>query len=300
MVRKRAEGAVDKVTFQRPDISQKLYELIPVFPGWENTRTMPVGYHRHLFYELLWITSGSIVQVADFTEFTTTTNRLLFLPKGIVHHCTEGQSANGILLLFNEDFFSLEQAVALRGFLIFDPLAKPIQLTLNPGDEKVLHSIVDLLRNDSVEPVSFSHNLVFQSLLYTLLYKVEQIAQRSADSLPVYNGQNQELYFRFSQLLDTHFRAEHTVRFYASALHVSPKQLARSLAISNHGHTTLELIHARLIMEAKRLLAYSAHSVKEIGFDIGMDDAAYFSRLFKQKTGVSPEAFRTLWSLKSC
>lgn len=295
MARHTAEGAINNAKFRRPDDSQKLYELIRVFPGWEKSRMMPRGYHRHLFYELLWLKSGNSVQLADFTEYIVTANQLLFLPQNVIHQCCDGQSAEGVLLLFKEDFFSLDQAAAFRNFLLFNPLVGPLLLTPAPADEKTLRHLFNLLLDDASEPTNFSQNLALQSLLYALLYKVEQIAQHSAGTAKIHSVANLDVYFRFSVLLETHFRTHHTVGFYASALHLSPKQLSRNLAISSRGSTTQQLIHARLIIEAKRLLAYSTHSVKEIAFTIGIEDAAYFSRLFKQKTGISPDAFRAMW-----
>ena len=51
------------------------------------------------------------------------------------------------------------------------------------------------------------------------------------------------------------------------------------------------------MLEARRLLAYTAFSVAEIAFQLGFDPA-YFSRAFTRQEGLSPAAFRrrALWS----
>jgi AraC-like DNA-binding protein len=46
------------------------------------------------------------------------------------------------------------------------------------------------------------------------------------------------------------------------------------------------------IEKAKMLLADHTVSIKEIAFLLNFESAFYFSRLFKEKTGLSPEAFR--------
>ncbi|MBK5203579.1 MAG: AraC family transcriptional regulator, partial [Prolixibacteraceae bacterium] len=42
----------------------------------------------------------------------------------------------------------------------------------------------------------------------------------------------------------------------------------------------------------KELLLSTNKSVKEISFELGFQSIYYFSRLFKNKTGISPSAFR--------
>jgi AraC family transcriptional activator of pobA len=52
------------------------------------------------------------------------------------------------------------------------------------------------------------------------------------------------------------------------------------------------LIHARILLEAKRQLHYTDSAVKEIATSLGIDDAAYFTRFFTRRVGVSPREFR--------
>ena len=47
------------------------------------------------------------------------------------------------------------------------------------------------------------------------------------------------------------------------------------------------------IMRAKGLLLTTNLSIKEISYELGFDSIYYFSRLFKQKTGVAPSEFRS-------
>lgn len=54
------------------------------------------------------------------------------------------------------------------------------------------------------------------------------------------------------------------------------------------------LIHQRMNI-AKELLRFSNDPIKVIADKIGIENTAYFSRLFKQKTGVSPNSYRKNW-----
>jgi AraC family transcriptional activator of pobA len=52
------------------------------------------------------------------------------------------------------------------------------------------------------------------------------------------------------------------------------------------------VLHARLMLEAKRSLVYTSMTVAEVGYSLGFADPAYFSRVFARRAGVAPAAFR--------
>jgi AraC-like DNA-binding protein len=52
------------------------------------------------------------------------------------------------------------------------------------------------------------------------------------------------------------------------------------------------VIQDRIIQEAKRLFYYTDKSAKEIAADLGFDDAAHFSRFFKNQAGIPPTEFK--------
>lgn len=53
-----------------------------------------------------------------------------------------------------------------------------------------------------------------------------------------------------------------------------------------------EIIETRKLIEAKNLLATTDKTVAEIGFELGYSDKAYFTTVFKKKSGQTPTEFR--------
>jgi AraC family transcriptional activator of pobA len=47
-----------------------------------------------------------------------------------------------------------------------------------------------------------------------------------------------------------------------------------------------------LFQEAQRSLAYTRMSVAEVGYTLGFEDPAYFSRAFRRHYGQSPSEYR--------
>jgi AraC family transcriptional regulator, transcriptional activator of pobA len=96
---------------------------------------------------------------------------------------------------------------------------------------------------------------------------------------------------RFQALLEEHFRQLHLVAEYARLLALTPGHL-NHLAKAATGQTASALFDARLVLEAKRLLAHSDATVDQIARDLGFRDASYFGRHFRRHVGQPPGAFR--------
>lgn len=77
----------------------------------------------------------------------------------------------------------------------------------------------------------------------------------------------------------------------AARLGVSEKQM-RSTCRRAGALPPARMLIQRRMLEARRLLAYSALSVAEVGYAVGFSDPAYFTRAFTLEVGLSPRAYR--------
>ena len=59
------------------------------------------------------------------------------------------------------------------------------------------------------------------------------------------------------------------------------------------GKTALEYIQEKVIDLAKERLFDQSKSVSEVAFEMGYKYPQHFTRLFKQRVGVSPQEYRT-------
>lgn len=84
-----------------------------------------------------------------------------------------------------------------------------------------------------------------------------------------------------------------TVSDLADKVNLSPNYLS-DLLKKETGMNTKDHIHHFLIEEAKNILLSSNKSVSEIAYELGFEYPQYFSKLFKQKTGNTPQEFRNL------
>jgi AraC family cel operon transcriptional repressor len=80
--------------------------------------------------------------------------------------------------------------------------------------------------------------------------------------------------------------------------HVSPGHICREWK-KYFGSTPTQWINARRLENAARLLLQSNLSIKEIGLRCGFDNTTYFYRLFQNKFGLAPRAYRLKTSAES-
>ncbi len=247
-----------------------------------------MGHHRHEFHELLWVDQGHSRQVVDLHEYHLQPGELLFMPRGCVHWYEGREACFGGMLLFNDEFLTAAQAEGLRFFSLFDPLRSSLRCVPAAAEWASIGRLLAEMQHEQAHPTPVGGAAVLQSLLVAVLHKLEAATGPAAR---VKNNEPAGISQRFRVLLEAHFRTEHGVGFYAAALGCSPRQLTTALQAAT-GQPARHLIGERLVLEAKRYLAYTDHRVSEVAYALGFEDPAYFSRLFRQKTGHSAAVFR--------
>ena len=86
-------------------------------------------------------------------------------------------------------------------------------------------------------------------------------------------------------------KSPQSIKQMAKEMHLSPERFAVLYRKFFGSSPYNEIIEARLA-EAKRLLVISSQNIQEIAASCGWDDAHYFSRIFKKKTGIPPIEYR--------
>jgi len=131
---------------------------------------------------------------------------------------------------------------------------------------------------------------ILRSLLKRSIILVTRL-RREQRLKPGQSEDDIDLVRKFNLLVENHYKEHHRVKDYANLLNHSPKTLA-SLFVRSQERTPLEVIHHRLALEARRMLLFTDSSVQEIAFAVGFEDAAHFSKFFKQQAGMAPVEFR--------
>jgi AraC family transcriptional activator of pobA len=214
---------------------------------------------------------------------------LVLAPAGTVHAFTWPAGSEGYVLTVSDN--RLRAAIAGHDALdgLFDQgfsAALDRRGGAASGLAQALGQCLDaLVRNDA-----FSRAAVAARLLLVLV-ETARLKRDARDAGLVSPRPEARLAARFRDLVESRFRQSVTIAELAGELGASEKQLRLACRRAG-GHTPLGHLRARRLLEARRLLTYSAMTVSEIAYSLGFDDPAYFSRFFSSQVGESPVEFR--------
>ena len=109
---------------------------------------------------------------------------------------------------------------------------------------------------------------------------------------------NSDILVQFERLLDDYFRSDKArdlgtpnVTYCAEQLHLSANYFG-DLIKKETGSTALDYIQNKTIDEAKTRLFDTTKSINDVSFDLGFKYQQHFTRLFKQRTGMTPFEYR--------
>ena len=192
---------------------------------------------------------------------------------------------------FNREFYCIvdhDAEVSCVGFLF--AAGDQVFVSLDEATHQKMEWLLNLFIAELKTRDTIQHEMLLV-LLKRLIIDITRLA-RSAYIPEVKEQPEQfDLVRHFNLLVEKHFRTEHSVQFYANQLNKSPKTLANIFPKYNQ-KPPLQIIQGRIILEAKRLLSYTDKTVKELTYELGFEDPAYFTTFFKRATGQSPVEFR--------
>ena len=249
--------------------------------------------HLHDFYSIFWIESGEAIHATEFVEYSLKADTILFVPPGLKHRMYIDQSVEGVYMLFNEGFIQYNRTnhVPLKEYRLFNNPDFKSLITLSPAKREKLKTITGLIFDELQTPDDYSQEIAL-NLLHLFLSESRRIFDHQ------YQAYKEEPHstpdatiIKFKQLIEDNFTKEKNVSPYAEMLNMNPSCL-NELAKRTTGITAGELIRNRVIDETKKLLYSSSISGKEIAFQLGFDDPAYFSRFFRKYTGTTLKEYR--------
>lgn len=92
--------------------------------------------------------------------------------------------------------------------------------------------------------------------------------------------------------IDEHYSEEMSLAMLAERYHVASTYFSRMFR-QEIGESLILYITRRRVEKAKEYIRNSDMNLTEIAFVVGYDDYAYFSRVFKKSTGVSPRDYKS-------
>ena len=194
-------------------------------------------------------------------------------------------------LLFNQPFYCInnhDEEVSCNGIIFFGTQDIPV-ISLDKVEQYKFGLLYEVLI-DEFQTMDKIQGEMLEVLLKRMIIKSTRLAKEQLITKKLDNRQI-DVIRQFNVLVDTHFKEKRQVQDYADLLHKSPKTLSNIFKTYN-SKSPLRIIHERIVLEAKRLLYYTDKSISDIAFDLGYEELAPFSKLFKKITGETPSKFQ--------
>lgn len=274
---------------QGSDVELDLLHIEPIRDrsGPNDWRIRPHAHPDHVQVLLVWQGAGSI-RFED-RQVAIPAPSVMCIPAGVVHQIdftpgTDGYvvtAALGCLRIAAAQDARLAQAA---GRAAVYPVAET-----GMSQPAVLDTFETLHREFIWSaPGRRSAIVAMFTRILVMILRLSVAGESRSDGAP---DRDYDLLLRYRALLEDHFRSQRALAFYAGELAVTPARL-NAACKARAGRTASELLHDRLITEAKRYLIYTESSVAQVAHLTGFDDPAYFNRFFTQRVGQSPGAFR--------
>ncbi len=150
--------------------------------------------------------------------------------------------------------------------------------------------IVQLIETEHLE-FGEESNMALESLFLLLLVSINRGLAAETGRRQGFTDRKQQLVNQFQSLLEQHQNAARSVSDYAEILSVTPTHLTRTVK-SVTGRTAGEVIADRILLAAKRKLAFTDQPIAEISYLLEFSSPSYFTRFFAAQTGETPRDFR--------
>lgn len=254
----------------------------------------PIPFIRRNYYKISLLRGNYKIHYSDKT-YAIAKQALVFSNPSIPYSWVplEGKHS-GVYCIFTPEFF--HQFGNINSYAVFQANGTHILelenddfLTINNAFKKMEETFssdyshkFDLLRNTVFDIVHLGTKLVPE----TNNYKTHSEASKRVT-------------YAFLELLECQFPIETmdqqlqltSPRDFATRLSLHVNYLNRVLK-KTMGNSTSELIHDRILREAKILLKHSSITISEIAYLLSFKEVTHFSIFFKKKEGVTPSDFR--------
>ncbi|BCL72778.1 AraC family transcriptional regulator [Vibrio nigripulchritudo] len=169
-------------------------------------------------------------------------------------------------------------------------------LHLSPKEEKQMAVIFDAIEAEYHNNLdAFTKELILSQLstllMYSNRYYYRQFLMRKELDTSVYDRFSKLLEARIQSVIDESSSIPE-VEELAQNMNMTSRYLSDALKAET-GKTTKDWIHKALIERSKDLLLSTKDSVATIAYSLGFEYPQYFSRLFKNKVGMTPSEYRT-------
>lgn len=267
------------------------------------TPDKPEPQHRHEFIELVYILSGEGTHCIDDTPYSVKRGNLLFINYNQSHSFSVLTEMEYINILIKPEFISKHLADSdtiydIFSFLILDKYF----------DEREYAPIVEFAGRDMLEIEETATRMVREAeekrTGYTVVMDgclriIFAMLIRGLGSHKMNTACRRAVTPELLRYIDENYTKPLTLSDLANRCFYNPAYLGR-LFKSTFGISLHDYICSKRLRHAKKLLTETNETVETIAEKVGYPDKRQFYKMFKDKTGCTPNEYRGEKQTENC
>ena len=252
----------------------------------ETLRLKREDAHFHDFEELVVVTEGSLEHYIDFQVEIINAPSVSYISMGKMHKVVEHDDLRGWVINYQTEFIPDSKLSFYSNY--FESTNVPLSKNL------CVNRFVELCKiiKNEYDQLLIDHTSI-RHLLSGLIAMIDSERKRNLPVENIMKASQITVFNTFLKILEDNFRRDEGVQFYADKMNMTDRNL-NIICKTNFQKSVSEIIETRKLIEAKRMLLHTEKSVSEIGFELGYNEKSYFTRVFRNKTDITPTQFREM------
>ncbi|HEX2531542.1 MAG TPA: helix-turn-helix domain-containing protein [Burkholderiaceae bacterium] len=245
--------------------------------------------HQHNgLFQVLYLKGGTAEVQLDDTRQEMGSGQILMVPQMCIHSFQFSRCAVGSVATIAYPLLKRLTQQAGDGLVA---LTSPrLHILGNDEESRHIDLAFDALENEYKGNAPY-RNLLVESVLGTILLLLARRSLHCPPNASHSAGKAGEHFSKFCQLIEDNYAGHRSLSYYAHEIGITAAYL-NALCRRTVGKSALDLVHERMVLEAKRHLVYTSMTISVVSYALGFSDPAYFTRFFKRQVGVSPKGFR--------
>ena len=242
--------------------------------------------HQHAeLFQLLYVQRGQAQVEIEGVRSVVDEAAIQVVPPLTVHGFRFSANIQGHVLTFGTALVAdLEQRLGAPLSVLTKAACYPL------GKDRVrLRNLIETLQQEyqGHEPARVTLLEALVTALMVWISRRQQLGQAPRNR----DERDRQLLGQYLRLVEAHYREHLSVEDFAARMNIQSLQL-NQLCRALSGQTALQVVHQRLLLEARRNLIYTRMSIGQLSDSLGFSDPTYFARFFKRLSGQTPNGYR--------
>jgi AraC family transcriptional regulator, transcriptional activator of pobA len=251
--------------------------------------------HNNLL-QIFVIENGTTELQYDEFKYDISAPAFMTIPKNVVHGFQHKGEVTGWIISLSDAV--LEHLLQREADIIMEIDA--IHISNIDPEAKAMNAVYKTMKQCIEEYRSHlaGKQLMLESLISQLIVQLHRLPSETTKLSSTSDNTSKVYFRRFMGLIKSGNSFKKTIETYANDLSISQGHLAR-VCQAVTGKPPKDIVTDYFIREAQVALTNIDKSIAQVAYELSFDDPAYFTRLFKKKTGFSPKVFREKHGIKT-